>query len=114
VPMLLDHVNQGITTLQTLVRTCSENPARVLGFFPRKGAIQTGSDADLTICDMDLQKTITSDDLYSKCGWTSYEGNTYKGFPVATILRGRVVMRDGKVLAEPGNGKVLKNGYGSS
>ncbi len=113
-PMLLDHVNREVTTLDTLVRVCCENPAKVLGFYPRKGAIQIGSDADLTVCDMNVQKTITSDGLYTKCGWTSYEGKTYKGFPVATILRGKIIMRDGKVLAEPGTGKVLDKNYGSS
>lgn len=103
-----------MTTLDTLVRACCENPAKVLGFYPRKGAIQVGSDADLTICDLNIQKTITSDGLYTKCGWTSYEGETYKGFPVATILRGQIVMRNGKVLAEPGTGKVLDKNYVSS
>ncbi|MFC1534008.1 dihydroorotase family protein [Thermodesulfobacteriota bacterium] len=110
-PMLLDHVNKGVTTLKTLVRVCCENPAKMLGYYPRKGAIQIGSDADLTICDMNLQKTITSEGLYTKCGWTNYEGKTYKGFPVVTILRGQVVMRDRKVFAGPGTGKVLKGNY---
>ena len=112
--MLLDKVNQGQTTLETLVRICCENPARILGFYPRKGAIQVGSDADLVICDMNLKKTITGKGLYTKCGWTSYEGKTYQGFPVVTIVRGRVAMKDGVVLAQPGDGRFLERGYGSN
>lgn len=113
-PMLLDNVNRGNITLETLVRICCENPARILGFYPRKGAIQIGSDADLVICDMSLTKTITGEGLYTKSGWTSYEGSTYQGFPVATIARGKVAMKDGVVLAQPGDGRFLERGYGSN
>jgi dihydroorotase len=111
--MLLDNVNHGKTTLETLVRICCENPAMILGFYPRKGSIQVGSDADLVLCDMNLQKTITNEGLYTKCGWTSYEGKTHKGWPVVTLVRGRIAMKDGKVLAKPGDGKFLDRSYGS-
>jgi len=104
-------VNAGKTTLEQLVKSCSENPAKLLRVFPRKGSIQVGSDADFTICDMNLKKTITEDKIYSKCGWTGYAGNTYKGFPVMTIVRGSLAMHDGEVLAKPGDGKVILRDY---
>ena len=113
-PMLLDKANSGFTTLETIARICAENPAKLLGFYPRKGAIRIGSDADLTVCDMNLKQTVTKDMLYSKCKWSNYEGKTLQGWPVATLVRGRIVMQDGKVLGKPGDGIVLKRGYGSA
>jgi dihydroorotase len=110
-PMLLDKANNGLTTIETLVRVCCENPAQLAGFYPHKGALQIGSDADLVVCDMNLKKTITSDRLYTKCGWTNYEGATLRGWPVMTISRGRIVMKDGEVLAKPGDGRFLERGY---
>jgi dihydroorotase len=110
-PMLLDKVNNGTTTLETLVKVFCENPARLLGFFPHKGVLRIGADADLVVCDMNLKKTVTSERIYSKCGWTSYEGKTYKGWPIATISRGRIAMKDGEVLCQPGDGRVLERGY---
>ena len=62
---------------------------------------------------MNLQKTITNEGLYTKCGWTSYEGKTHKGWSVVTIVRGRIAMKDGKVFAKPGDGKFLERSYGS-
>ncbi len=113
-PMLLDAVNSGKLTLERMVKICCENPAKLLGAFPRKGAIRVGADADFAVCDMNLRQTITEDRIYSKCGWSSYAGNTYTGFPVMTVVRGRVAMRDGEVLAGPGDGKVILRDYANA
>jgi len=112
--MFLDKVNQGVTTLETVARICSENPAKLLGFFPRKGSIRVGSDADLVVCDMGLKQTFNKNRLYTKCKWSNYEGQTLQGSPIVTVLRGRIIMKDGKVIATPGDGKFLERGYGAS
>jgi dihydroorotase-like cyclic amidohydrolase len=85
----------------------SENPARLIGQFPKKGAILPGTDADITIVDMNREIEITDEALYTKPGWTPYLGWKVKGTPVLTMVRGTVVARDGKVIGEPGHGKYL-------
>lgn len=106
-PLMLTQVNAERLTLEDLVRFCSENPARIFGQFPHKGAIQVGSDADLTLVDMDRRATLTSADMHSKTGLTSWEGMEVTGMPVYTVVRGRVVMDHGEITSEPGYGKFV-------
>jgi dihydroorotase (multifunctional complex type) len=105
IPLMLTKVNEGRLTLEELARYCSENPARIFGLYPGKGAIQVNSDADFTIVDMNSRKVLTAGDMYSKTGITSWEGMEVKGLPVYTIVRGEVVMENGKILVEPGFGR---------
>jgi dihydroorotase len=58
-----------------------------------------GYDADLTIVDLKARRTITHAAMASRVGWTPFDGMQAKGWPVATIIRGRVVMRDDEVVA---------------
>jgi len=94
-------------SLETLVRVCSENPARLMGVWPRKGSIQVDSDADFAVLDLNARGTLTDAEVYTKVGWSPYSGIEYHGRPVMTVVRGRVVMRDGKVTGEPGWGRLL-------
>lgn len=103
-PMMLTTVNQGKITLEQLIKVTSENPARIFGHYPQKGAIKIGSDADLTIIDMNRKGVFKVEDSYSRTGWT-HEGREYWGAPTHTIIRGNIVMEEGKVLANPGDGK---------
>jgi hypothetical protein len=66
-----------------------------------------GSDADLTLVDMDRRATLTSADMHSKTGLTSWEGMEVTGMPVYTVVRGRVVMDHGEITSEPGYGKFV-------
>jgi dihydropyrimidinase len=92
-PMLLSEgVNAGRLSLERVARVASEAPARILGLYPRKGAIQVGADADLVIADLDREATITKDMLHTVTPWSVYEGRHVKGWPVLTLLRGEVVM----------------------
>jgi len=86
------------------VKMMCENPARIWGLYPQKGAIRVGSDADLTIIDLKAEQTITSDNQYSQAGWTTYEGWKVKGVPKATIVRGTLVADDGEIVGEKGFG----------
>ncbi len=100
VPLMLDHVNAGRLSLQRFVDLASAGPARVFGI-AGKGRIAQGYDADFTIVDLAASRTIADHWIASRCGWTPYAGMTVKGWPVATVIRGRVVARDGALAGDP-------------
>ncbi len=99
-PIMLDHVNAGRLSLGRLVDLMAAGPARVYGAVA-KGRIAAGFDADFTLVDMGARRTIENDWIATPAGWTPFAGMPVQGWPVATIVRGRVVMRDGEVLGEP-------------
>lgn len=104
---LLTHVAAGRMSLETLVRVCAEQPARLMGVWPRKGVIQVDADADFAVLDLNARGTLTDAEVYTKVGWSPYSGMQYHGRPVMTVVRGRVVMRNGKVEGEPGYGRLV-------
>ncbi|MFO0594874.1 MAG: amidohydrolase family protein, partial [Myxococcaceae bacterium] len=101
VPLMLDHVAAGRLSLERFVDLTSAGPARVFGMLG-KGRLAPGFDADLTLVDLGTKRTITNDWSKSKCGWTPFDGMQVTGWPIATISRGRVVMRDGALVGKPG------------
>ena len=103
---LTDAVNTGRLTLEQYVRAACEAPAKTWGLWPRKGAIRVGSDGDLTIVDLERRGTIEARSLHGKNNHTPYEGRATVGAAVATICRGRIVMRDGQLVGEP-RGRVV-------
>ncbi len=105
--LFLTEVNRRRITLDQVVRIASYNPARIFGIYPRKGVIQPGSDGDLVIIDMKREETIRNETTYTRVGWTPYDGRKVKGVPVCTLVRGKVVMRDGKVVGKPGDGEFV-------
>ena len=105
VPLMLTQVNAGRMTINQYVRWSSFNPARAWGLYPRKGAIQAGADADFAIVDLDRAATIDQERLHSKSHIAPWHGHDVKGVPVHTIVRGRVVARDGELVGEPGWGR---------
>lgn len=100
VPVMLDHVNAGRMTLQRFVDLTSAGPARIFGI-AGKGRIAVGYDADFTLVDMKASRKVEDDWIASKCGWTPYAGTTLKGWPVATIIRGQLVMQEGELPGQP-------------
>ncbi len=100
VPLMLDHVNAGRLSLGRLVDLMSAGPARVYGAV-NKGRLAAGYDADFTLVDMQARRRIENAWIASPCGWTPFAGMAVTGWPVATIVRGRVVMRDDEVLGAP-------------
>jgi dihydroorotase-like cyclic amidohydrolase len=107
-PMVLTAVNAGHLTLNQVAEYCSERPAKLFGQHPRKGAIRIGSDADLTIVDMNRPGVLTGRDMHSKVAYTSWEGMATTAAPVYTIVRGRVAMDHGRILAKPGDGALVE------
>ena len=99
-PLLLDAVHHGLLSLQRLVDLTSAGPARIYGL-RGKGRLARGYEADLTIVDLEARRTITNDWIASKVGWTPFDGRPVVGWPIATVVRGRVVMRDGALLGTP-------------
>ncbi len=106
VPLMLNHVNNNKLTLKRFVNLVCENPTRIFGI-KNKGHIKEGFDADLTIVDMNMKKVIKNDWIASKCGWTPFDGYEVKGFPLGTIVNGKAIVWDGKLI-EKANGKPLK------
>jgi dihydroorotase len=100
VPVMLDHVNAGRLSLGRMVDLMSAGPARVYGAVG-KGRLAAGYDADFTIVDLKQRRTITNDWIVTPCGWTPFDGMTATGWPMATIVRGQLVMRDNEVLGAP-------------
>jgi dihydroorotase (multifunctional complex type) len=94
-------VHTGRISLQQLVRATSEGPARTWDLYPRKGALQVGSDADLTVVDLSLEDVIEEGRLHGKNNVTPFAGRRTRGAAIATIVRGHVVMRDGQLIAPP-------------
>ena len=103
-------VSKGRITLDDFVRLTATNPARLMGLAPRKGMIAIGADADLALWDPKKRVTITNKLMQHAIDYTPYEGLEVTGWPVATVRRGAVVMRDGVVQAEPGTGRFLPRG----
>jgi dihydroorotase-like cyclic amidohydrolase len=106
-PLMLNEVNNGQLSLEKLVTLTSDNPSRIFGIYPKKGTIQVGSDADLTLVDMNQEMMLSSEKSYSKSGWTAFDGVRVKGVPTHTIVRGRVVYEEGKITGSPGMGKFV-------
>lgn len=106
VPVMLDHVNAGRLTLERFVDLSSHGPSRIFGI-ASKGRIAAGYDADFTVVDLKRRETITNKWVASKSGWTPYDGMTVTGWPVGTIVRGSIVMRDGQLLAK-GHGQPVR------
>ena len=107
--LFLTHgVHAGRLSLQQLVRATSDAPARIWGLYPRKGALQVGSDADLTLVDLDMEDTIDPDRLHGKNNLTPFAGYHTRGAAVATVLRGRIVMRDGELIG-PARGRMVES-----
>jgi dihydroorotase len=95
-PLLLDHHHAGRLSLQRLVELTSVNAARIFGI-KAKGALAEGFDADIAIVDLKRRQVIEQKWIASKCGWSPFVGMAVTGWPVMTVLRGQIIMRDGEV-----------------
>ena len=99
-PVMLHHVNDGKLSLKQLINLVCENPVKIFGI-KNKGFIKKGYDADFTIVDMNKDIKIQNINIESKCGWSPFDGFTFKGSPVATIINGKIKMLNGKILGNP-------------
>ena len=107
-PVLLHegHHKRGLS-LQRICSLVCEMPARIFGIAERKGALRPGMDADITLVDLNLQRTVRHEELLSYSDYSLYDGWTFKGWPVETLVRGTTVMQGGKLVGAPGHGRYL-------
>jgi len=103
-------VQAGRIPVTTFVAVTAANPARLFGLWPRKGCLAVGADADLVALDPDRSFRVTTAAMESRSDFDPYDGYEARGWPVLTISRGEVVMRDGQVLGRPGRGLLLSRG----
>ncbi len=107
-PLLFSEgVVKGRITLNRLVEVFSTNPAKLYGMYPKKGTIAIGSDADIVILDPKKEVTLSVDMLHQNVDYTPYEGWKVKGYPVVTIVRGKVVCEEGEFYGEKGYGEFV-------
>jgi len=100
-------VAKGRIDVNDFVRLTATNPAKLFGLYPRKGTIAPGADADMVLWDPTRHVTIDNAMLHHAIDYTPYQDFAVTGWPAATIAQGRVVMRDGRVQAQPGEGRFL-------
>jgi len=109
-PVLLSEgVNKNKISLEKLAEVTALNTAKIFNLFPRKGTIQVGSDADLCIVDLNMSKKVEAEKLKSSSGFSLYEGWTLKGWPILTMVRGEVVMKDGEIVCPKGYGRFIES-----
>ena len=107
-PVLLNEgYHKGRLTLPRIAELLAEAPARIFGMLPRKGTLQVGADADITLVDLQHSRTVRAEELGSYSDYSLYDGWTLKGWPVRTIVRGVTVMQDGRIVGRPGHGQYL-------
>ncbi|KAA1294825.1 MAG: hypothetical protein EGP08_06250 [SAR202 cluster bacterium] len=100
-------VSTGRISIEKFVDITSTNAAKILGMYPQKGAIATGSDADIVLFDPDMNKTITLDGLHADSDYSIWEGFECQGYPVMTILRGKIIVENGELKGSPSDGNWL-------
>ena len=107
-PMLWTHgVETGRLTPNEFVAATSTNIAKILGMYPRKGAVLVGSDADLVVWDPGAKKTISAGSQQSAIDYNVFEGQKVKGLPRFTLTRGVVAVTEGKLDSREGHGEFV-------
>jgi dihydropyrimidinase len=101
-------VRAGRITLNRMVELLCTNPAKLFGLYPRKGTIAVGSDADVVVFDPERRHTITASEHHSKTDYNLYEGTEVTGSPEVVLLRGHVLVEDGRLAAKPGIGRFVE------
>lgn len=99
VPVMATAAYDGRLSLQRLAWLMAESPARLFGLYPRKGALQVGSDADLTLLDMGQVRPVVPSELHSRGKLTPFAGWRLRGWPRHTIVGGELVMTDGELVS---------------
>ena len=104
---LLDAAAKGRISYPMLVDLYSRRPAMLYGYYPRKGTLSPGADADIVLVDPDAEYEMTDDMVISKAGWTPYAGRIFRGCPKVVYLRGKKIAENGTCLAKPGTGEFM-------
>jgi dihydropyrimidinase len=104
-PLILSEgVNEGRISLERAVAVTSTNTAKAFNLYPKKGTVRVGTDADLTVVDLEETKTVTPELLMSAADYSPYEGREVTGWPTQTVVRGQLAYDCGEIVGEPGHG----------
>lgn len=101
-------VGRGYFDVKNMVNLLSTNPAKIFGLYPEKGSLEVGTDADLVIFDPKKEIIISNSQQHTAAGYTPFDGFKVKGYPITTILRGKIIVNDNRFYGERGGGKFLK------
>ena len=108
-PVLLSEgVHKKRISLEKVAEITSFNNAKIFNLFPQKGTIQVGGDADLCIVDLSLSKKVEPMMLQSHSDFSLYQGWTLKGWPILTMVRGKIVMKEGEIVGSKGHGRFIE------
>lgn len=108
VPLLFSEgVGKGRISLRRFVEICATATAKLFGLYPRKGTIAVGSDADLVIYDPNKEVTLSYQTLHQRADYCPYEGHTVHGYPRTVLLRGQVIVDDGRFVGQAGQGQFV-------
>ncbi|MEA4826201.1 MAG: dihydropyrimidinase [Clostridium sp.] len=106
--MFSEGVMKGEISITKFVDVCCTAPAKIFGLYPKKGTIQVGSDADIVLINPNKDVTLTKHILHGNVDYTAYEGFKLKGYPVMTMVRGRIIVRNNVFIGEKGYGRFIK------
>jgi len=104
--LLTEGYLKGRISLEKIAEVTSLNPAKLFGYYPQKGNVSIGSDADLVLVDLQKEQTVDEKSTHSRFT-SAFDNQKLKGWPILTIRRGEVIFREGEVTAVPGSGRVL-------
>jgi dihydropyrimidinase len=106
--LFAEGVKRGRISMSRFVEVTATNPAKLFGMWPQKGTLAVGADADLVLVDPNKRAHISSREMESRSDFDPYDGWDGVGWPVLTMSRGEVVVRDGKVTATCGRGRLIR------
>jgi dihydropyrimidinase len=108
-PLLLSEgINKQRITLDQLIRVSSLNAAKIFSMYPKKGTLEVGSDADITMIDLKKELKVSNELFGGFSDYSVYEGWNLKGWPVQTIVRGKTISKDFEVIGKLGWGELVK------
>ncbi|MDX1596744.1 MAG: amidohydrolase family protein [Nitrosopumilaceae archaeon] len=108
-PILLHYgINQERITLEHLANITSLNAAKIFGMYPKKGSLEKGSDADITMIDLKKEMKVSSELFGGFSDYLVYEGMKLRGWPIRTIVRGQIISQDFQVVGKLGYGKHVR------
>lgn len=106
--MFSEGVMKGRINISKMVEICCTNPAKLFGLYPQKGALLPGNDGDIVIIDPNKEVTLSRSMLHSNVDYTAYEGLKLKGYPVMTLSRGEVIVKNNEFIGQKGRGRFIK------
>jgi len=107
-------VSKGRFGLQKFVELTATAPAKTYNLHPRKGSIAIGADADVAVWDPHREVTFADEMMHDRAGYTPYAGRTVRGWPTTVMVRGRMLVEDGRMVAKPGSGQFLARSGGEA